>query len=59
MIECFVEGANFALGKQEKDAEVFFLENGNGMYDISKVKSAPSHDNETQEITGDEFVILQ
>lgn len=46
------------LSEQPQDAEVFFLENGNGMYEISEVKSALSQDDEVKEVTGDEFVVL-
>ena len=31
------------LSEQPQDAEVFFLENGNGMCEISKVKSLLDH----------------
>lgn len=48
-----------ALNEQSQDAEVFFLENGNGLYEISEVKSALPHDNEAKEVTGGEFIVLQ
>lgn len=47
-----------ALSERPQDAEVFFVENGKGMYEISKVRTAHAGD-ELKEITGDEFVILQ
>lgn len=49
-----------ALSERPQDAEVFFVVNGKGMYEISKVRTAHAEDNdELKEITGDEFVIIQ
>ena len=49
-----------ALSEHSQDAEVFFVENGKGMYEISKVRTAHAGEyDELKEIAGDEFVILQ
>ena len=49
-----------ALSEQPQDAEVFFVEDGEGMYEISKARTAyPGESDELKEIAGEEFVILQ
>lgn len=49
-----------ALSERPQDAEVFFVENGKGMYEISKVRTPHAVEcDELKEITGDEFVIIQ
>lgn len=48
-----------ALSEQPKDAEVFFVEDGEGMYEISKARTAyPGESDELKEIAGEEFVML-
>lgn len=48
-----------ALSERPQDAEVFFVENGKGMYEISKVQTAHTADEEVKSVTGEEFVIIE
>lgn len=48
-----------ALSERPQDAEVFFVENGKGMYEISKVRTAHATGEDARTITGEEFVIIE
>lgn len=48
-----------ALSEQPQDAEVFFVENGKGMYEISKVRTAYASDEDAKAVTGEDFVIIE
>lgn len=48
-----------ALSERSQDAEVFFVKNGEGIYEISEVSTAYSGESEElKEIAGEEFVVL-
>lgn len=49
----------YALGKQEKEAEVYFATPNGGLCDISKIYVAIPANNETKEIAPEEIVVIQ
>lgn len=47
-----------ALQERPQDAEVFYLTEDSGMYQVNTVKSAAVTHDEVKKITGEEFVVL-